>query len=116
MIETRELIKEVVRLAHKFPDRQGECKYVDKGKPSCILGHALHNKGVSVKDLESANEAGILTWFINQERSIYSPTFKIRLSKAGDQFWLARVQFNQDEGMKWLESVTLASKGKVIRS
>ena len=60
MIKVSDLWAEVKKVAAEQPDyvySEQPCQYQYGGKPSCIVGHALHRLGVPIETLEALDDA-----------------------------------------------------------
>lgn len=103
----RQLIKHVRDLAEKHPrftyesaQWNGDCVYVEEGKPSCIIGQAASLAGVPIATLEQ--------WDRRDDSSANSVVAEIGVHGTRVRGWLRRVQIAQDRGYTWAEAVKAA--------
>jgi hypothetical protein len=87
------------------PDAPGPCSYVHGDTPGCIVGHALHNLGVSI-DLLRAMDCS--------DEPIIDTAYELELVPAGVtmtekaiQFFTA-AQMHQDMRARWGEALRAA--------
>jgi hypothetical protein len=111
MIDPKQFVNEVVRLATEYPNRTAECSYLEytedencdripTGKPVCIMGTALFNLGVSVDALESCENDNMIA--VNTKLDLGLPSPVVR--------WANDVQTNQDDGSNWCDAVADAQE------
>lgn len=98
-----------------YHDKTLGCVYVEKNPagelvPSCLLGHALVNLGISAERLETCQNNG-------GDTSIATvlPKLGFRFNPSSEDdpsthkaFWLQEVQHQQDAGRPWGQAVELA--------
>jgi hypothetical protein len=84
--------------------KQGKCRYVHEGKPSCIVGHAAWDIELIDADLEG-DPTG------NNEASVDILLEYLDLDvDSTEAYWLSTVQGAQDRGAPWGESVEAADR------
>ena len=107
VIKVSDLWAEVKKVAAERPDyvySEEPCQYQYDGKPSCIVGHALHRLGVSIEALEAldaAQEGGGVP-------ASGLPSYLPILVEEGSRSALLSVceaQEAQDDGIPWGEAV-----------
>jgi hypothetical protein len=87
------------------PDPQGSCSYVHGDTPGCIVGHALHNLGVSIDLLRAMDCSDV---------PIFAAAYELELVPAGVtatekalQFFTA-AQMHQDMRATWGQALRAA--------
>lgn len=107
MIKVSDLWAEVKKVAAEKPDYvypEQYCQYQHGGKPSCIVGHALHRLGVPVESLKFFDEknsgGGVLAWGLPNE----FPDL-IEMDSEASLFALSEAQEAQDNRVPWGEAV-----------
>jgi len=77
--------------------------------PYCIIGHALHENGVSLNVLQAAHQMKFIDIAQHPGESVYAPIDNlIAATPPQDIYWLAYVQHQQDHGFTWAEAVQAA--------
>ena len=102
-VKVSELWAEVLKVAQEQPEHVyertevGKCNYQVDGKPSCIVGHAMHRLGVSVFDLREFDAAGdsAIRDIIEMNPDIFDKDDKLGMEL------LIEAQDSQDEGVPW---------------
>ncbi|RAV17550.1 hypothetical protein DQP57_00565 [Mycobacterium colombiense] len=100
----QKLIEETRKVAAEYPDFifKDICRYVNDGKPGCIVGHALWNLGMVDETTEGKgfNDDGIwgLDKYLNLNLDPYEYT------------WLRAAQDEQDTGAPWGKAVAAADE------
>ena len=107
VIKVSDLWAEVKKVAAEQPDYVYEekyCQYQHGGKPSCIVGHALHRLGVSPETLKVLDEknggGGIPAFGLPNE----FPDL-IEMDSEASLFALSEAQEAQDSRLPWGEAV-----------
>lgn len=96
----------------------GECRYVDNGKPSCLVGHVLFRAGAQVSDLEKLDNVGVGAEELSSAVYTYddddnvSAAITLDVSREAATM-LSRVQGMQDNGDSWGECARVAREWKV---
>lgn len=114
-ITVKELATEARKQAEHNPSNKVSCTYVchndGERRPNCVVGKALHALGVSLESLELWNATAIRAlldehpeWLSDEvmgNRSVYV-------------WWLAQLQYSQDDGFTWGESLAIADRQLVM--
>ena len=107
MIKVSELWAEVKKVAAEQPEYvypEEVCQYQHGGKPSCIVGHALHRLGVPMGALEALDDAqdggGVPAHGIPKE----FPDL-VEADSESALFALSEAQEAQDNRLPWGEAV-----------
>src|SRR6185437_3695800 len=92
---------ETRKVAEANPDFvfEGDCQYVQDGKPACLIGHALWNLGLIDADLESRsyNDDGV---------DMIKQRLNIDIDD-DEEIWLAEAQSAQNRRRPWGEDIQL---------
>lgn len=89
------------------PTPRGElagCVYVHEGQPSCLIGHLLHNLGVTVPPGDQDLPIDVL----HDSRQYLRGLFTLPAVA-----YLAAVQRNQDAGVSWSHCLVMADRGRI---
>lgn len=112
-ITTKDLVKEVKKIASENPDfiyMAEHCSYFGQevGDPTgqcCIVGQAFKNLNIDTSGIE---EGGQIT-SPNAYTVIYQGMVDIQIDSESDVIWLSKVQGVQDQSKPWGEAVVRAN-------
>ena len=107
MIKVSDLWAEVKKVAAEQPDyvySEEPCQYQHDGKPSCIVGHALHRLGVPIEALEALDDAQEGGGVPASGLPSYLPILVEEGSRSA-LIALGEAQEAQDDGIPWGEAV-----------
>ena len=112
-MNSRELLKECVRIAKENPERKADCVYVKEGEPCCLVGRALVSLGTSIHDLSAIDMGlipGLSAWPENPDN------FKavgLDYCAEGEPFFEAvcALQEYQDQEHSWGDALERVAEG-----
>lgn len=89
------------QVAHRLPDGRSKpmCVYADDGRPSCLVGHALHRAGVTVAELDR------MLGQIGEDDDELPE--RVTLTGLAAEV-LAEAQMAQDQGITWGDALAQA--------
>lgn len=121
MIKVSELLNETIRVAKASPDTiyedrkamlggaertiyPGACEYVTNNQPSCLVGVAMNNLGITIERLKTFDrcvglndtEIGTIIMYFTDEFEVDDEFAKTELTK---------IQAYQDQGSSWGDSI-----------
>lgn len=110
----RDVASEKPDFVYARPEGSSKCMYMHEGKPSCLIGQALFKLGVidaSIESVPSADHgnsagAGSLLNYLGEQGKI-DVSFSQRR-------WISEVQWNQDKGATWSDSVQAADEAYAV--
>lgn len=118
-ISLEDLVQEVREIAENNPDfvyfedktpnpyGPGRCYYTKDSRPSCIIGRALFNLGISIETLRSMDVDDNDNLFGTGISNFFRPETKLDSDR---MHWLSHVQVEQDAEIPWGRCVETGNK------